>query len=568
MKRCPECRRDYFDDTLLYCLDDGSALLEGPASADEPATAIMTSADSPSESPTKIQTETDKTAILPTSSDHPSKERPLYQKKHLLFAALGLLLVTGGFVAYRYLVTTDPTQIDSIAVLPFVNQTQDSDSDYLADGLTESIINNLTRVQSLRVIPRSSVFHYSGNETDPIAIGQNLKVRAVLTGRVTLRGDNLIVSTALVDVRDNKQIWGDQFNRKLGDALALQQEISREITDRLRLKLSGDEQQKFSRQGTSSPEAYQSYLKGRYYWNKRTAENTYKAMEQFHEASDRDPDYALAYVGLADCYTLLEQNAGLAAGETLPKARAFAERALQIDGSLSEARAALGNIDRGLWKWEDAEKEYQRAIEINPNYPSAHQWYGILLRQMGRLEDSMRETKRAQELDPLSPAVSDNVAINYLLRGDVNSCIEQSKMIIELDPGTWLGHNTLGLAYLRLGRYPEALFEINKAVELSARSGWNLSYLGTAYAISGDRSKALTIIKELEDRYASQKTGAQYIARIYAALGDSDDAFAWLEKDFQARSGFLADMVWFPSFDPLRTDPRYADLLRRMGLKP
>src|SRR5712692_9807975 len=356
-------------------------------------------------------------------------------KQHKLIAAIAVLaLIIGGVGLGLYLhARNTEVAIDSIAVLPFVNQNRDPDTDYLSDGLTESIINSLSQLSNLRVIPSTSVSHYKAKEIEPLAAGKELGVRAILTGRILQRGDNLMVSAALIDVRDNKQLWGEQYNRKVADALAVQQEISREISERLRTKLSGEEQKQLTRRDTSNPEAYSFYLKGRYYWNKRTAENLSKAMEQFQQAADKDPNYALAYVGLADCYGLLEEYAGTPTSEAIPKAKAFAERALQLDDSLAEARTSLAGAYQHLWQWQQSEEEFRRAIELNPNYATAHQWYSLLLRDTGRVDQSLTESKRAQELDPLSLVIGQSLAVGYLFQGDVNAAIEQARRVIDLD---------------------------------------------------------------------------------------------------------------------------------------
>ena len=491
-------------------------------------------------------------------------------QRHKLAAIVVLVVIAAaiaGLAAYLHARNTE-VAIDSIAVLPFVNQNRDPDTEYLSDGLTESIINSLTQLPSLRVSPRSSVFQYKGKDTDPLKIGHDLGVRAVVTGRLLQRGDSLIVSAELLDVRDNKQVWGEQYNRKLADALAVQQEISREISERLRTKLSGEEQRQLTRRDTSNPDAYAFYLKGRYYWNKRTPDNLRKAIEQFQLAADKDPNYALAYVGLADSYSLLEFYAGTPASETLPKAKAFAERALQLDNSLAEAHTSLGYAYEELWQWEKAEEEFKRALKLNPNYPTAHHWHGILLLDTGRFDEALIEAKRAQELDPLSLAISQNVSQTYLARGDVNSAIVEARKIIELDPRYPRGHMYLGLAYLKQGNYADANAELRKAVDLPERDRSVPGALGYGYAVSGRRVEALAILKELEEKYGRHEAVGQDLAAVYAGLGDKDQAFAWLEKDFQARSGLLPRVRWYVPYESLRSDPRYADLLRRMGLQP
>jgi serine/threonine protein kinase/tetratricopeptide (TPR) repeat protein len=491
-------------------------------------------------------------------------------KRHKVLAVIVLIaLVLGGLGLAAYLhERNSEVAIDSIAVLPFVNQSADPDTEYLADGLTESIINNLTRLPSLRVIARSSVFRYKGKDADPLKAGGELGVRAVLTGRLLQRGDSLIVSAELVDVRNNKQLWGEQYNRKVADALAVQQEISREITEKLSLRLSGEEQQRLVRRDTANPEAYQFYLRGRFYWNKRTADGIRKAIEQFQQAIDRDPNYALGYVGLADCYILLEEYAGVPSNETLPKARAAADRALQLDDTLAEAHTSSASIYDHQWRWAEAEREFRRAISLNPNYPTTHHWFSVHLMTKRQFDEAQKEIKRAQELDPLSPIIGINVANLYLLSGDAGSAVEQCKRIMELDPGFPGGPAQLGLAYLRQRRYEEAIAALEKAAEMSGRSSDLLSDLGNAYAVAGKRAEALAIVKELEASYARREAIEYDVAYVYAGLEDRDRTFEWLEKAFQQRSGTLPAVTWAFGFEALRSDPRYADLVRRMGLQP
>ncbi len=582
MKRCPTCQRTYTEETVKFCRVDGVTLVNASAELSESeATRVLPASRATGEAPTEVFRNTGEgrptTSALkpgPSSAAIGAPRKSMSGRKLALIVALIVLVVVvpivilvAGYISYRHARNTE-VAIDSIAVLPFENQNRDPNTDYLSDGVTESIMNTLAQLPNLRVSPRSSVFRYKGKETDALAIGKELGVRAVLTGRLLQRGDSLTISTELLDVRDNKQVWGEQYNRKLADALAVQQEISREITDRLRLKLSGEEQRQLTKRATANPEAYQFYLKGRYYWNKRTTENLKKAIEQFQQAADKDPNYALAYVGLADCYSLLELYAGTPASETYPKAKAFAQRALQLDGSLAEAHTSLAFADISLWQWEEAEAEFKRAIKLDPNYPTAHQWYSILLRDVGRLDESLAEIKRAQQLDPLSLIIGQNLAQTYLSQGDVISSVEQSKRVIDLDPSFPRGHHTLGLGYLKQGRYSEAIAELQKAVELSGGERQLLSHLGYGYAISGKRAEALAILRELEGKYANHGALGSDLATVYTGLGEKDQAFAWLEKDFQARSGQLVRVRWESPFESLRSDPRFADLLRRMGLKP
>src|SRR6266567_1015477 len=433
----------------------------------------------------------------------------------------------------------------SIAVLPFENASGNPETEYLSDGISESMINSLTELQQLKVIARSTAFRYKGKPVDPQVVGRELKVRAVLMGLVRQTGERLNVQVDLVDAVTGAQLWGEEYERKLADVLAVKQALVREVTEKLRLKLTGEQQQRLTQRDTTNPEAYQFYLRGRYYWNKRTAENLKKAIEQFQQAVDKDPNYALAYVGLGDCYLLLEDYAGTPASETYPKAKAFAQRALQLDSSLAEAHTSLAYVYTNLWQWEQAEEEFKRAIKLNPNYPTAYHWYSMYLLDLGRIDEAMAEIKRAHELDPLSLIIGTTLNYAYFAEGDVNSSITQCKRVIDLDPNFPRAHEYLGLAYLKQGRHSEAIGELQKAVELSGREP--LRDLGDGYAISGGRAEALAVLRELEGKYEKHEAIGQDLAAVYAGLGEKDQAFAWLEKDFQARSGLLAWTRWTPA---------------------
>ncbi len=325
-------------------------------------------------------------------------------KRHKLAAIIVLAaLMLSGVALTAYLPARNTeVAIDSIAVLPFTNQNSDPNTEYLSDGISEALINSLTELQQLRVIARSTAFRYKGREVDPQAVGRDLNVRAVLMGRVRQAGDALNIQVDLVDATTGAQLWGKEYERKVSDVLSVKQTIAREVTEKLRLRLSGEDERRLVKRDTTNAEAYQFYLRGRYFWNKRTADGLKKSIEEFQQAIDRDPTYALGYVGLADCYLVLELYAGVPSIESLPKARAAADRALQLDGSLSEAHTSSAYIYQQMWRWAEAEQEYQRAISLNPNYATAHLWFGTYLRTKGQFDDALRETKRAQELDPLS----------------------------------------------------------------------------------------------------------------------------------------------------------------------
>lgn len=476
--------------------------------------------------------------------------------------SLAAVFVAGGW----YFSAQTGGAIDSIAVLPFINENRDPDTDYLSDGLTESIINGLAQLPDMRVSPRSAVFRYKGANADPMRAAKELGVRAVLTGRLVRRGDTLLVSVELLDARDDKQVWGERYDRSISAALELQQEISRKIFESLRAKVTGATQRKLAKRGTENPEAYQAYLKGRYYWNRRTPLGLRKALDQFQLAVDADPAYALAYIGLADSYALMQQYAGASSSETLPKARAAALRALEIDESLSEAHASLGYIDMLSWRFDNADKDFKRAIQLDPNYAIAHQWYGILLHVSGKVDEALLESRRAQELDPLSAIISVQVCNLYMLKGDFPTAIDECKKVLELDEKFPRAHELLGWAYLKQGRPAEAIAELNKAVESSGRASQQLAYLGYAYGALNRRPEGMAVLAELERRHANRLSPGMYLAPVCAGLGEKDLAFGWLEKDFQARSGGMVYITFFPIYDILRDDSRYAALLRRMGL--
>jgi len=538
----------------------------------EGAIEMETTVPPPSGGTTRSSATADSVAGTPVSTS-PSSAEYLFSgiKRHKLATAgvlAGLVLVGAGLAAYFHARGTE-VAIESIAVFPFVNQNQDPDTEYLSDGLTESITNSLSQLSNLRVIPSPSVARYKTKEIDAITAGNELGVRAILTGRILQRGDSLTVNAALIDVRDNKQLWGEQYNRKVADALDVQQEISREISERLRTKLTGEEQKQLKKRDTSNPEAYQAYMRGRYYWNKRTAENVKKAMEQFQQAADKDPNYALAYVGLADCYVTLIEYAGASTPDTIPKSIALAERALQLDASLGEAHTSLGwCYGAGLWQWERGESEFKRAIELSPNYPTAHQWYSLLLRDLARFDESTFEITRAQELDPLSLIIGQNVAQTYLLLdADNTRALKEAKRVLDLDPNYPRGLEVLGWIYLKQGRNSEAIAALQKAVAAGGDRRI-LGSLGYALAISGKRADALSVLKQVQAKYERHEALAKDVATIYAGLGDKDQVFVWLEKDFQARAGPLSRIRWEFPFESVRSDPRFTDLLRRMGLQP
>ena len=571
MKRCPECRRDYYDETLLYCLEDGTALVQGsvpatPEGAVEPATVILHETGPPNEAQTRAQIHTtEQTDALPAAGKS-DQSTTGFDKRLLAAAIVAIALAIAAYFGYSEFTKGDE-QINSIAVLPFANASGDEETEFLADGVAETLINNFTKIANLKVAARSTAFRFRGREGEPGEVGRELGVGTILTGRLSQRGDNLSVQVDLIKASDGSQIWGNRYEGKSADIVSIQQRIATDVSSQLKLKLTGAQTQQVSKTYTQNPEAYQHYLRGRYYWTKRTADDLRKGLLEFQEAAELDPGYAMAYVGLADTYVLLEEYAGVPASESLPKAQAFAQKALEMDDSLGEAHATLGLINTYMWRWAEAERELKRAIELNPNYPTAHHWYSVLLNTIDhRRDDALSEIKRAQQLDPLSGVIGINVGIVYLAKDDPKSAEVEFRRIVEFDPHWWGGHFYLGLALFELDRLEEALREFETSVELTKRSGRPLSALGHVYAVIGRRADAQEIIKELEERYAKRDAIGQSLAAVYAGLGDKDRALEWLKKDFDAHSGDLIRIGWYPPFDSLHDDPRFQDLIKRMEL--
>jgi TolB-like protein/Flp pilus assembly protein TadD len=455
----------------------------------------------------------------------------------------------------------------SIAVLPFANASADAENEYFCDGLAEELLNALAKIDALKVAARTSAFSFKGRNVNIDEIRRALHVDTVLEGTVRKSGNRLRITVQLVDALNGYHLWSERYDREMKDIFDVQDEIALAVVNALKLKLLGPEKMAVLKRGTDDPDAYERYLRGLFYWNKRTAENLKRAIVKFQQAADIDPTYTLAYVGLADCYALLEEFAGIPSSETLPKARDAALRALQIDDSLAEAHTSLGFINMNSWQFQEAEKEFKRGIELNPNYPTAHHWYSEYLISMGRMDEAMAEIKRAQQLDPLSPIISINVGRLHDLKSNLDAAVTEYEKVIELNPNVPLAHDLLGLAYLKQGREQEAIAELQRGVELSGRASEELGRLGYGYGALRKRDKAMAVLKELEERHARQESPAMYLAAVYAGLGDKDQAFAWLERDFQAHTGLLTFITLLPDYDTLRDDPRYTDLLRRMGLR-
>jgi TolB-like protein/Tfp pilus assembly protein PilF len=548
---------------MSFCLDDGAELLYGPASMDEPKTAILHDTQPPNEAPTRAQIHTMRqTAIQPAAISDTRKSR--FDKRLLVVPFLLVLIAIGWLLGFRYLKSSTSEQIRSIAVLPFQNKSGDADSEYLSDGLAESLIYRLSQIPEFKVSPRSSVFRYKGQDVDAEKVGADLGVDAVMSGRMVQRGDNLTISVDLVDVKNKRTLWGEQFERKISELLATQREIAATVTQKLQLKLSGNETG-LTKQYTNDNEAYQLYLKGRFYWNKRTPEGTQKAIELFKAASEKDPNFALAYVGIADSYLVSTYSTRGQDKDVIQLAKAYAERALDIDPSLAEPYASLGLANTYLWNWAEAEKDLRRSIEINPNYASARHWYSRMLRSLGRNDEAFEQINLAKKADELSVAISNNLAEMLFDRGDVTGAMEEARRGIDISPH-WTAYRALVNCDLRLSQKDDALAHAKKAVDVANGLPVALKVLGYVQAQIGSRSEALAIAKEIEASFTKGEIDGRDVAVVYAALGENDKAFEWLEKDFQNHNLSLLEMRMEVPFVPLRSDPRFADLLKRMGM--
>ena len=564
MKRCPECRRDYTDDSLLYCLEDGAALVQGSVpSPDEPQTAILHETAAPNEAATRTQIHTtEQSAVLSPGVVVPPRAKGF--DRRLLAAPLVLaIFVIAGFLGYRYFYPGGG-QINSVAVLPFENRSGSADTDYLSDGLAESLIYRLSQLPGLKVSPTNAVLRYKGVQTNIAGIAKELEVDAVMSGRLTQRGEDLTISVELTDARTNKLIWAEQYARKMADLLTTQREIATAVTQKLQIRLSGEDTKGLTKSYTNDNEAYQLYLKGRFYWNKRTPENLKTAIEHFKAASEKDPNFALAYVGLADSYLVGLYNTRGKEKEAIPLAKAYAAKALEIDSSLAEAHATMGLASTYLWDWAEAERHFKRSLEINPNYASTHHWYSRLLRPMGRFDEAFEQIILAKKEDELSVSISTNVAENLIERGDLQGSIDESRRGLQITP-TWSQYRALAHCYLRLGQKEEAMANARKAVEL-VDGAPTRKVLGYVHAVIGNRNEAETIVRQLENEFAKGEADGRDVAVVYAGLGENDKVFEWLEKDLQNHGSSIVELRSEFAFIPLRSDPRFKDLLRRMKL--
>jgi len=457
--------------------------------------------------------------------------------------------------------------IDSLAVLPFENASRDPENEYLSDGIAGSLINILATVPKLRVMAQSTVFRYKGRGIDPQAVGRELNVRAVLTGRMTQSGGSLRIGTELVDVATGSQLWGAQYDRKPGDIFAIQDEISNEISGNLRLKLTRAEKKRLTKRQTDDAEAYRLYLKGRHHWNRWTEEGFYKAIEYFQQAADKDPNYALAYAGIADSYVLLGWNSYLSSKDAFPKAKIAATEALKLDPALGEAHTPLAAVlwlhD---WQWQAAHTEFKRGLAFNPVYPTANHWYAEYVMTMGRHSEAIARMKNSQELDPLSLIISDAIGWSLYMARQYDDAIEQLQRTIELDPNYPVTYWVLSLSLRKMGHYERAIAEGEKGVSLSGGSPMMRAALAQTFGAAGRKEKALEILDDLANLAKQKYVAPYFFAGIHVGLGENDRAIECLEKSYEEHSHWLIYLHMDPGLDVLRSNPRFQHLLRRVGL--
>jgi TolB-like protein/DNA-binding winged helix-turn-helix (wHTH) protein/Flp pilus assembly protein TadD len=483
-------------------------------------------------------------------------------------SVLVVLLVMASLTAWKlYSWKRSSPIVRSLAVLPLESLSSDASQDYFADGMTDELISDLGQISALRVISRTSVMAYKHARKPLPQIARELNVDAVVEGTVLRSNDQVRITAQLIEASSDKHLWSQSYEGELRDTLALQSKVARAIADQIRINLNSQEQAELKNVRVVNPEAYESFLKGRYFWNKRTADGLKVALAYFNQAIDEDPKYAQSYSGLADTYALLGdwQYAAMTAKEALPKAKAAAIKALELDSALGEAHNSLAFCLDGFdWDFDSAGKEFRRAIELNPGYATAHHWYAWHLSLLGRYDEAIGEMRKAQNLDPLSIIINADLAELLVLAHSYDESIRQSRKTIEMGPNFALAHNQLGQAYVQKQMPDEAIAELRKAVQLSEGSPTCIANLARAYAASGKRSEAAKLLSDLKKRSNPGYSHASEIAVIYAALGDKDQAMTWLEKGYEER--FNPGVLLRPGFDPLRSDPRFQELVRRIGL--
>jgi DNA-binding winged helix-turn-helix (wHTH) protein/TolB-like protein/Tfp pilus assembly protein PilF len=485
------------------------------------------------------------------------------------FVALPVLIFAGAGIAYWFF-ASDPepaTSIDSIAVMPFVNESGNSDIEYLSDGMTESLINSLSSLPNLSVKARSTIFRYKGSGATPKEVGSDLSVQAVLNGRFVEREKQFTLYLSLVDIRTGNQVWGDQYTRRIEDLVSLQNQIAHDVSQKLRSRLSRADEQRLAKNYTENAEAFRLYLKGRYFWNKFTPESHLKAIENFKQAITIDPNYALAYVGLADAYGASATNAWIPSKEGYAKAKAAVRRALEIDNALAQGHANLGAMYMfSDFDWSSAESEYKTALELDSNYALTHELYSYLLSARRRPDEAIAEAQRALELDPLSATFSDDVALAYFLAHRFDEAGIQNLRTLELEPDRPDTIYRLGNIHTQRGSYNDAIEAYNKAMSLSERSSQFLGGLGHAYAVAGKKKEAQKVLNEMQKLSEAKYVSPYDLAIVYAGLRENEKAIELLNEAYDQQSGWIINLQVDPFLDPLHDDPRFQELIERSGL--
>jgi len=575
MKRCPQCNRLEPDDALAFCRTDGTPLISntdldaGTMKLGSGAVGAESATNELAEANTNISnvrsTGPTTNLPLPTEGERPRRLFKLKSRSLLIGSVVAVLLIAAASYAY-YVNRKTITGISSIAVMPFVNEGGNPDVEYLSDGMTETLIGSLSQLPNLSVKARSSVFRYKGKDTNAQTIGKELNVQAILNGRVIQRGDKLDLNVELVDAATENVLWSQQYNRKQSDLVTLQSEIARDVSSKLKSQLSSADVAKVEKNYTLNTEAYQLYLKGKFYWNKRTGDSLKQAVDFYQQAIEKDPNYALAYSGLAETYVLFSSYDIASGADSMPQAKAAALRALAIDDSLAEAHTALGfYLSNYEWDRAGSEKEYRRAIELKPNYATAHHWFGADLANLKRFDDSLAELRRAAELDPLSPIIATNLGDTLLLARRVDDAIAQYKRTLASNQNFVYGHLALSRAYGSKGMYPEAIAETRRTIELNFGSSAK-GYLGLWLAKSGKRDEALKLLNELKQEATKNYVQGDTIALIYIGLGDKAEALNWLEKHMMSHAETASSYAVSPQLDDLRAEPRFKAMLKRMNL--
>jgi len=497
------------------------------------------------------------------------RKRRGWARTALSVGAALLVLPAVIFFAFRpYLHRTPPNKVKSLIVLPFVNAAANPDAQYLSDGIADGLINSLSQIPELRVIARTTAFRYKGKENDLEGLRRQLSVDSVLSGRVQQVGNKLVIQADLVDTGTGSQLWGEQYSRPFADALFIQEEITKSITDKLRPRLARDVHNRVARRYTDNTDAYQLYLKGRFYLTRYTKDGYTRSKEYFQQAVALDPNYALVYAELAISYTLAAEFTSERGSEAYPQARRYALKALALDEQLAEAHASLALVSVGTWDWTTAEKEYKRAIELNPNVSRVRNAYGVYLNAMGRREDAIAEYRIAQQLDPGNLLPATNIGSYSCDRGQYELGIPALKDVLVLDPTFLPAYFGLARCYLRQKKYIEAIAALEEAQSLHLSSRQTLGILAYADAVSGNREDALKILDELKSAAETDDDALVRIAQVYIGLDDKERAFEWLEKAYQRRAHWLRALKLDFIYDPLRSDPRFKELLRRVGLPP